>query len=201
MMDDALRIILPVYLVVYFAVAFAWRSVVVWKQTGINPYVLGKSDTAYDYIGVVFRVTFGMLAAAIILYSVFTSVYVYTAPIVWLDFDVFKWIGLALLIVSFVWTAIAQAQMGTSWRIGIDKENRTELVHKGLFTVSRNPIFVGMRVALLGVFLIIPNALTLLALGLGDVLMQIQVRLEEEHLRGLHGADYDAYQSEVRRWI
>lgn len=200
-MDDALRIILPVYLVVYFAVAFAWRSVVVWKQTGINPYVLGKTDTAYDYIGVVFRVTFGMLAAAIILYSVFTSVYVYTAPIVWLDFNIFKWIGLALLIVSFIWTAIAQAQMGNSWRIGIDKENRTDLVHKGLFKVSRNPIFVGMRVALLGVFLIIPNALTLLALGLGDVLMQIQVRLEEEHLRGLHGADYDAYQGEVRRWI
>lgn len=200
-MDDALRIILPVYLVTYFAVAFAWRSIMVWKRTGINPYVLGKTDTAYDYIGVVFRFTFGMLAAAIILYSLFTPFYVYTAPIGWLDIAAVKWAGLVLLAVSLIWTAIAQSQMGNSWRIGVDKENHTDLVRKGLFTVSRNPIFVGMRVSLLGVFLIIPNALTLLALGLGDVLMQIQVRLEEEHLQGLHGADYEAYRGEVRRWI
>ena len=91
--------------------------------------------------------------------------------------------------------------MGTSWRIGIDKENRTELVGKGIFTVSRNPIFLGMRVGLLAIFLIIPSAITLLALVLGDVLLQIQVRLEEEHLRNLHGEAYENYRGQVRRWI
>jgi protein-S-isoprenylcysteine O-methyltransferase Ste14 len=200
-MDEALRIILPVYLIAYFGVAFAWRSIVVWRRTGINPYVLGRTDSAYDYIGVVFRLVFGLLAAAILLYSVFTSVYVYTVPIEWLDLAAVKWAGLVLLLASFAWTAGAQMQMGSSWRIGIDKENRTELVQKGFFTISRNPIFLGMRIGLLGVFLLIPSAITLLTLVLGDVLMQVQVRLEEEHLRGLHGEAYDAYRGQVRRWI
>lgn len=200
-MDEALRIILPVYLIAYFGIAFAWRSIAVWRRTGINPYVLGRTDSAYDYIGVVFRLVFGLQAAAIILYSVFTPIYSYTVPIGWLDHGFVKWFGLFQLFASLVWTATAQIQMGNSWRIGIDKQNRTELVHRGLFTVSRNPIFLGMRIALQGIFLTIPSAVTLLTFVLGDVLIQIQVRLEEEHLRGLHGDAYEDYCGQVRRWI
>jgi protein-S-isoprenylcysteine O-methyltransferase Ste14 len=200
-MDDALKVILPVYFVAYFAVAILWRSIAVWRRTGINPYVIGRSDSAYDYIGVIFKLVFGLLAAAILLFSVFTRFYVYAMPIVWLDHAFIKWTGLILLFVSFAWTALSQIQMGASWRIGIDKENRTELVGKGIFTVSRNPIFLGMRVSLLAIFLLIPSAITLLALVLGDVLLQIQVRLEEEHLRNLHGEAYENYRGQVRRWI
>lgn len=200
-MDEALRIILPAYLVSYFAVAILWRSIAVWRRTGINPYVMGRSESAYDYIGVIFKLVFGLLATAILLFSVFTRFYIYAMPIAWLDFAAVKWTGLVLLFVSFAWTALSQIQMGGSWRIGIDRENRTELVGKGIFTVSRNPIFLGMRVGLLAVFLIIPSAITLLALVLGDVLLQIQVRLEEEHLRNLHGKAYENYRREVRRWI
>ena len=201
LMEDVLRIILPAYMLVYFGVAFVWRSVVVYKTTGINPYVLGGSDNAYDYIGVVFRLTFLAVVGVIILFSAFGGFYDYAAPINWLENDFVRWFGLALLVVSLIWTAIAQVQMGASWRIGIDKKNRTELVEKGLFKVSRNPIFLGMRLALLGFFLTIPNAVTLLTFVLGDVLMQIQVRLEEEHLKNLHGRQYADFCGRVRRWI
>lgn len=200
-MDDALRIILPLYLVAFFGVAFVWRSVAVWKQTGVNPYVLGKTDNAHDFIGVVFRLTFALIVAVIIVFAFFAPLYQYAAPLVWVEHETIKSIGLVLLVASLVWTAIAQIQMGASWRIGIDRKNRTELIQNGLFRVSRNPIFFGMRVALLGFFLTLPNAVTLLALVLGDVLMQIQVRLEEEFLRSSHGAKYEQYCRGVRRWI
>ncbi|MDQ3800066.1 MAG: DUF1295 domain-containing protein, partial [Acidobacteriota bacterium] len=149
-MDDILRIILPLYLVAYFGVAFVWRSVAVWKQTGVNPYVLGGSDSAHDFIGVVFRITFALIAAVIIVFAFFSPLYQYAAPLVWIEHAPVKSVGLALLVLSLVWTAIAQIQMGKSWRIGIDRENRTGLVQSGLFKISRNPIFLGMRVALLG---------------------------------------------------
>ena len=200
-MEDVLRIVLPAYLVIYFAVAFVWRSVVVYKTTGINPYVLGGSDNAYDYIGVVFRLTFLAVVGVIILFSLFGGFYDYAAPVRWLEHDFVRWFGLVLLALSLVWTAVAQMQMGASWRIGIDKKNRTELVEKGLFGLSRNPIFLGMRLALAGFFLTIPNAVTLSTLVLGDVLMQIQVRLEEEHLGNLHGERYALFTTRVRRWI
>ncbi len=88
-----------------------------------------------------------------------------------------------------------------SWRIGIDEEKKTALVQAGLFRRSRNPIFLGMIVTLIGVFLTIPNALTLLFLAVGFVLIQIQVRLEEEFLTRTQGEEYAAYRRQVRRWL
>jgi protein-S-isoprenylcysteine O-methyltransferase Ste14 len=96
---------------------------------------------------------------------------------------------------------LAQAQMGASWRIGIDTNASPPLVTGGLFALSRNPIFLGMRVSLLGLFLVLPNAVTLAILLAGEVLMQIQVRFEEDHLEATGGADYLAYHSSVGRWL
>jgi protein-S-isoprenylcysteine O-methyltransferase Ste14 len=100
-----------------------------------------------------------------------------------------------------VWTLIAQARMGNSWRIGIDANTKTQLVTQGIFGISRNPIFLGMRVTLLGPFLLLPNAVTLTTFVLGEALMQIQVHLEEEYLRQTHGEAYRKYCRRARRWI
>jgi protein-S-isoprenylcysteine O-methyltransferase Ste14 len=74
-------------------------------------------------------------------------------------------------------------------------------VQGGLFAISRNPIFLAMRVTLLGLFLVLPSAATLSLLVAGEILMQVQVRLEEKHLASLHGAEYAAYCQRVRRWL
>ncbi len=94
---------------------------------------------------------------------------------------------MALLLTSLGWTLLAQAQMGESWRIFIDQEHRTSSVRSGIFGLSRNPIFLGMMLTLLGLFLAIPNTLTLLSFVMGVVLIQIQVRLEEKFLAKVHG--------------
>ena len=50
-------------------------------------------------------------------------------------------LGWVLMGLSLTLMLVAQAQMGLSWRIGIDEKNRTGLVTNGLFSLSRNPIF------------------------------------------------------------
>lgn len=200
-MDSMLRMFLPIYLIVYFTAAFFWRSYRVWKQTGINPYVLGKSDNAHDFIGKNFRLISLLSMVAVILYAASSEWYQYLTPINWLQQPALRWCGMVLLAFSLIWIVIAQAQMGNSWRIGIDVNRQTELVQAGLFRVSRNPIFLGMRINLLGFFLVLPNAVTLLILILGDVLIQVQVRLEEEYLRQTHDKHYQIYCQQTRRWF
>jgi hypothetical protein len=58
-----------------------------------------------------------------------------------------------------------------------------------------------MMITLLGLFIVIPNALTLLVLVMGVVLIQIQVRLEEQFLAKSHGDEYAQYERRVRRWF
>jgi len=199
--DSVLRYFLPAYLIVYLAAAFFLRSFLVWKRTGVNPYVLGKRDNAHDFVGMLFRLTMVAIVAVVILYAVSNRAYRYLTPIFWLDQPMLKYAGLFLLAVSFIWVLVAQAQMGNSWRIGIDADAKTPLVTHGVFGISRNPIFLSMRVTLLGFFLLLPNAVMLAALVLGEALMQIQVRLEEEYLHRTHGEEYRNYCHRTRRWL
>jgi protein-S-isoprenylcysteine O-methyltransferase Ste14 len=200
-MIEFARWFLPLYLVGFFGIAFVWRSLKVKKMTGVNPYVLGKADNAHDFVGIIFRVTIFLVFVAVALNAISQDLYSFLGPLVWIENEGLRYASLALLSVALIWVASAQSQMGRSWKIGIDREHKTELVDSGIFSVSRNPIFLGMRVMLLGLFLMIPSALTLLTWILGDVLMQIQVRLEEEFLAEMHGDRYRDYRMRVRRWI
>lgn len=193
--------ILIVYLVFYFGAAFVLPSYRVWKRTGVNPVTFRGADTAHDYVGKLFKIVMLVLTLTVIVYAFAPNFYPYLLPIVWLENRMIQYIGIGLLFASLGWTILAQIQMGNSWRIGIDEEKETALVQRGLFRLSRNPIFLGMQITLLGFFLVIPNAITLLVLVLGFVLIQIQVRLEEEFLSKTRGENYDAYRRKVRRWL
>jgi protein-S-isoprenylcysteine O-methyltransferase Ste14 len=58
-----------------------------------------------------------------------------------------------------------------------------------------------MIVQLAGLFFVQPDAVTLLALMTGFILISVQIRLEEAHLLSLHGNIYAHYRGTVRRWI
>jgi len=110
-------------------------------------------------------------------------------------------IGWILLLLSLIVVWVAQSQMRDSWRIGIDEENKTDLITTGLFAISRNPIFLGIMIANVGLFLALPNAFTLLIVSLSTISINTQIRLEEEFLSKEFGAEYTAYQKKVNRWI
>ena len=195
------RYFLPACLLVCLFTTFFWRSYVVWKKTGIIPFTFKNSDTAHDFVGRVFKLTFALLVLVVLVYALSPVAYAYLIPIRWLEHPSLQWIGVVFLIFSLVWTIIAQAQMGEAWRIGIDTEHRTPLVQKGLYLVSRNPIYVGVVVTLSGLFLNIPNALTLLILIVGVIVIGVQVRLEEEHVGKMYPREYAEYCQRVRRWL
>ncbi len=195
------RIGLPLYLVAFFGIALVWRSYRVWRATGINPYRLPQGQDAYSYVGGLFRLSLTGIAAIVAIFVASSEAYALLSPIAWLANDVLVVAGFTLLLGALAWVLVAQVQMGVSFRIGVDTAHATTLVRHGLFGVTRNPIFLGMLAMLFGFFLSLPSAASLAVGVLGYVSIQIQVRLEEEHLTRLHGDAYRAYQRAVRRWL
>lgn len=200
-MTEFLKYTLPTYFVIYFGVAFVLKSLIVAKRMGKNPLVLPKDDSAYGLIGLYFKLTLIVMFIYVLAFAFFPTWHDYFLPIKQLDSSTIKYIGLTLLFISLLWTVIAQGHMKNSWRIGIDNDTKTELVTTGLFSVSRNPIFFGMILSLVGLFLTTPNALTALFLVVGHILIQIQIRLEEEFLEKEHKQTYLDYKQKVRRLI
>jgi len=195
------QITLPIFTLIYLLQVFVIQSWIQWKKTGIKPYVFGNTDSPHDYCGKVYRFMVIGTWVSIALYSFFPNLYKYVLPVWYLEFGWVQHTGFALALVSFAWIIIAQNQMAKSWRIGINYVEKTELKKTGLFRVSRNPIFLGVIVSYMGTFLIIPNVLSFGVLLLTYVTLQIQVRLEEEYLKQVHGEKYEEYKRETKRWI
>jgi protein-S-isoprenylcysteine O-methyltransferase Ste14 len=183
----------------FFVLAMIVPSVRVWRATGINPLVLARDDSAEGFVAGTFKLALAVLGGYLLLGSLG-----YTAGV-----GAFQWpwgafvasIGWGLIAASLGWVLIAQLNMGRSWRIGIDHARVTDLVSGGLFRFSRNPIFLGMVVLLIGLVLVQPDAITLAALVAGFISISVQIRFEEQHLSALHGDAYARYCSRVRRWI
>jgi protein-S-isoprenylcysteine O-methyltransferase Ste14 len=200
-MTDVLKIILPTYFTVFFAIAFVLKSIIVAKRIGKNPIVLPQDDSAYGLIGLYFKITLLAMFVYVFAFAFSPNWYNSFLAIKYMDNLPFKYFGLGLLAFALIWTIIGQNDMRNSWRIGIDAETKTELITSGLFKFSRNPIFFGMIISLVGLFLTTPNALTGLFLILGYVLIQVQIRLEEEYLTKQHGRNYLNYKQKVRRFL
>ncbi|WP_267406310.1 MULTISPECIES: isoprenylcysteine carboxylmethyltransferase family protein [unclassified Chryseobacterium] len=200
-MTDFLRFFIPLYFILFFTIAFFRASFIVAKRIGKNPNVLPKDDSAYGLIGRYFKLCLLGLFLYTILLFLFSDDLFQLYLIHFLDIKILKYVGIFLMILSFIWVVIAQIHMKNSWRIGIDEESRTELITSGLFKFSRNPIFLGMIVSLIGFFMILPTMISLLFLILGIVLIQIQIRLEEVFLLKQHGENYVDYENRVRRLL
>lgn len=189
------------YFVVYFTLGLLWPSLRVWRATGVHPIRLPATDDAHGYVGRMFKALLGLCFVMLLAHAWWPDwAAVWMPPLPMLAHGMAGAIGGALLVVSTVLLLCAQRQMGLSWRVGLDADAPGPLVTKGLFARSRNPIYLSMRISLLGLLCVQPHAGTLVIWACAEVLLQVQVRLEEPHLTALYGHAYAHYSERVRRW-
>ena len=110
--------------------------------------------------------------------------------------------GLALMLVGVVLTFVAQLDMGSSWRVGVDSTETTELVTTGLFRWVRNPIFAATLAVFAGLVLAVPNVIAAVAFAAALAGIEIHVReIEEPYLIRVHGDRYRSYARRVGRFL
>lgn len=199
-MNGHMTAALLAYFLLFFGAAFLWPTWRLWRRERVNALVLPHDDSAHGVIAARFRL---LIASTFLLLVALAAGLPASAlgHLGWLERPATAAAGWLLLLVSLVWIVLAQRQMGRSWRIGIDTGIQPPLVREGLFGRSRNPIFLGLRLNLAGLFLVLPNAATLALVLLAEALIQVQVRLEEGHLSAAFGEAYAEYRRAVPRWV
>jgi len=81
-------------------------------------------------------------------------------------------------------------------------EEPPKLVRQGLYRISRNPMYVGVLMAVFGQALVFASPrVALYGAVLGLCFHLVVVFMEEPHLRKERGASYDLYCREVPRWL
>jgi protein-S-isoprenylcysteine O-methyltransferase Ste14 len=77
-----------------------------------------------------------------------------------------------------------------------------QIVERGPFRLSRNPMYLQMLLVCVGVALLLANVWLLLLTPLaGWVLHHFAIRPEEAYLERKFGQTYRAYKGRVRRWL
>jgi protein-S-isoprenylcysteine O-methyltransferase Ste14 len=123
-------------------------------------------------------------------------------PIAALDGAAGHVVGILLAVGGICLTFGAQLAMGDSWRVGVDPEERTELVTGGPFGVVRNPIFSAMLPIVFGLVLLVPSVVAIAGFVILLIALELQVRLvEEPYLRQVHGEAYADYAARVGRFV
>lgn len=185
--------------VTYLVLAFGVRSVLQRRRTGSTGFhgISGRPGSAEWTGGVLFVVALLLGVAAPIL-----DLTGALAPVAPLDGTAGHVLGLALAAGGILTTLASQVTMGTSWRIGVDAEERTALVTSGPFALVRNPFFSGTGLVAAGLVLMVPNAVAIVALVALVAAVELQVRVvEEPYLLEAQGTGYREYAARVGRFV
>ena len=112
-------------------------------------------------------------------------------------------VALGVLVAGAAIILASQSGMGRSWRVGVpaEKNHVDALVTTGLHRLSRNPVYLGVMIFLLGALIAAPGPFTLFAVVVSFVGLTIIIKQEERYLCERFGAEYEAYAKRVRRWI
>jgi protein-S-isoprenylcysteine O-methyltransferase Ste14 len=115
--------------------------------------------------------------------------------------DTIAWAGVFFCLAGLVLFFLSLLSFGRSFRVGIDTQQPGTLVTTGVFSYSRNPIYVAFAFVLIGQFLIYPNWILLIYLAGAIWLFHRQVLHEEASLKSTYGKGYEDYCQRVRRYL
>jgi protein-S-isoprenylcysteine O-methyltransferase Ste14 len=189
------------YWLLYYGLLLIFRAYILYRNTGVNAIKNIDRTGLRGFVERVFQACFILIPVLVLNYVFIPLNYVYFVPIDYLMIYWLNAIGVGLGLGGILFAFIAQLQMGDAWRLGIDRDSTTEVVAHGLYRYSRNPIYLGVLVATLGFFLMLPSAASFGLFVANYLGLEVKIRLEEEFLVAERGEPYARYLERVRRWL
>lgn len=164
------------------------------RKRGISTDQLGKGKVGFvKFIEVTLKIsTYFLLVIELISIFLYTG----TAHVSLRIFgSVLTGIGVFVFVISVV-------QMKDNWRAGVQREDKTSLVTTGIYSISRNPAFLGFDLMYIGILFTFFNWFLCLATSFVVIFFHLQiVNVEEEFLIEAFGEEYILYQKKVCRYI
>lgn len=116
--------------------------------------------------------------------------------------NLYHWLGIPLIAIG-MYLAVSGSILFSTKKTNINTfKDPDKLVTTGLFRISRNPMYLGFLLALIGAWWLMGS----LTAGIGSALFFFAahywyIPFEEKRCREVFGEDYINYQRSVRRWL
>lgn len=113
----------------------------------------------------------------------------------------YAWLGIGIAAAGVAVFIVAMVTMRDSWRAGIPAEDKTELVTAGIYSISRNPAFLGFDLVYIGLLISFFNYIHLLFAAFAAVMLHLQILQEEKFLEAAFGEKYAEYKKRTGRYF
>ncbi len=110
-------------------------------------------------------------------------------------------VGIVFACIGVGTFSIAVYTMQDNWRAGISKQDKTELVTNGIYSISRNPAFLSFYLVYIGILMMFFNWVLFVFTILTIIMLHFQILQEEKHLTVIFGSEYMNYKSKVNRYL
>lgn len=111
-------------------------------------------------------------------------------------------LGIVLVVAGFALTAWGQLTFRAAHTAIYPNRPTTRIVRDGPYRFTRNPMYVGLTIAYLGITAIINSGWPVLLLPVVLILLwTFVIRREEAYLTSAFGNEYRDYCASVRRWV
>lgn len=115
--------------------------------------------------------------------------------------DLIRYFGALAAFAGAACFAASVYTMRDSWRAGIPKGDKTEIVTTGIYSMSRNPAFLGFDLVYIGLLLMFFNPVLLVFSIFAMVMLHMQILQEEKYMADTFGSEYEKYREHVYRYI
>jgi protein-S-isoprenylcysteine O-methyltransferase Ste14 len=124
--------------------------------TGINPIVIGKGKGAWRILEILSLGSLVLWMIEVVLHALRSPHDLFPQPLnlTFMTAGSVKIVGLMLVSIGLITFVLAFLGFGKSWRIGIDRQRPGTLVTGGIFSLSRNPVYLAFDLMFVGMFLI-----------------------------------------------
>ena len=148
------------------------------KLNGKDPHGIHRN---YSILARMTPISYFLLLLFIIIYIFFIHLIAnfLIFPFFFMNIQVF--IGMVLVSIGLILEIFGILGLGLNFRIELPREN-TELITSGVYRLMRNPIAFSLYLLVFGIFLISPNAFSLIILILNVLTFHAKVKCEERYL-------------------
>lgn len=111
------------------------------------------------------------------------------------------WLGVGAALLCLLATMACWRRMGRHWRMGIDPNERNQLIVNGPFAFVRHPIYALSSLMALATLAAAPTPVLAVVVALHVLFLRWEARREEYHLLTVHGEPYLHYLRHVGRFL
>lgn len=109
--------------------------------------------------------------------------------------------AVAAAVAAFIATLICWRKMGSSWRMGIDPNEKTQLIVSGPYAYVRHPIYALSSLLMIASLVAVPAPAMIIVAIIHLLFLQWEARREERHMLATHGEIYANYFRRVGRFM